>query len=107
MSKHANSYDNEAEHHLYEVYDTERDTTFKYGICGDPLNDDGSSDRATEQAEFFNRIVGYFRFFATVLLAGIAGRRQARQIEDDHIEAYRQKHGKFPEGNQNHKKYRG
>ena len=43
MSEHGNSYQNEKEHHLYEVFDTEKADTFKYGINDDPLNADGSS----------------------------------------------------------------
>lgn len=38
MKKHGNSNENEAEHHLYEIHDVERDDVYKYGICGDPLN---------------------------------------------------------------------
>lgn len=62
MSKHGNSYDNEAKHHLYEIRDTERDAVFKYGICGDPVNPDGSSPRGNEQALYFNKVAGCFRF---------------------------------------------
>ena len=31
-SKHGNSYENDAPHHLYEIQDKEEDDIFKYGI---------------------------------------------------------------------------
>ncbi|MEK7256210.1 MAG: hypothetical protein AAB316_15770, partial [Bacteroidota bacterium] len=34
-----------------------------------------------------------------VLLTGIAGRMEAKRIENECIEAYRQKHGRKPRGN--------
>mgnify|MGYP006275707003 FL=1 len=48
---------------------------------------------------FLNRAVGWFRFFAEVLVHGIPGRTKARQLEDEYIEAYHQKHGRNPRGN--------
>lgn len=107
MSEHGNSYQNEKEHHLYEVFDTEKADTFKYGINDDPLNVDGSSPRANEQAKFLNRAVRWDRFVAYVLVALIPGRRKARQIEDDYVEKYLAEKGHYPPGNEGHKKYRG
>lgn len=68
MKRHGNFNDNDAEHHLYEIYDQERDDIYKYGICGDPLNKDGSSPRANTQVKEFNRAFGWLRFLARVLL---------------------------------------
>jgi URI fold toxin 2 len=99
MKPHANSHDNDAEHHLYEIFDVERDDVYKYGISGKPLNPDGSSPRANEQVTLFNRVVGMVRFFATILLTGIAGRKEAEKIEADYIEDYRKKNGRNPPGN--------
>lgn len=97
---HANSHENDADHHLYEIFDVERNDVCKYGICGKPLNPDGSSSRANEQVSLFNRIVGGMtRFFATVLLTGIPGRKRAEEIEDEYINAYKKKHGRNPTGN--------
>lgn len=96
---HANSHENDADHHLYEIFDVERDNVFKYGICGKPLNDDGSSPRANEQVALFNWVVGMVRFFATILLTGIKGRKQAEEIEDDYVRAYKEKYGENPPGN--------
>lgn len=100
MKKHGNSNDNDAEHHLYEIHDVERNDVYKYGICGDPLNPDGTSPRANRQLRDFNRAFGWVRFLARILLTGIPGRREAKRIEDEYIEAYRQQHGHKPPGNE-------
>jgi len=99
MKKHANSNENDAEHHLYEIIDHVEDDVFKYGICGKPLNKDGTSPRANEQVRYLNRAVRRLRYFAQILFTGIAGRAKARKLEDELIEAYRQQHGRRPEGN--------
>ena len=99
MKRHGNSNENDAEHHLYEIFDQERANTYKYGICGDPLNADGSSPRANIQVKEFNRAFGWLRFLARVLLAGIPGRREAKRIENEYLEAYREKWGEYPPGN--------
>jgi hypothetical protein len=99
MKPHANSHENDALHHLYEIFDVERDTTYKYGVCGKPLNPDGSSPRANEQIALYNRLVGMIRFFARVLLTGIPGRKRAEEIEDQFIDNYRAQHGHNPPGN--------
>lgn len=99
MKPHANSHENDAEHHLYEIFDVERNAVYKYGICGKPLLPDGTSPRANEQIATFNRAVGLIRFFATVLLTDIPGRKRAEEIEDEHIDAYCKKHGHNPPGN--------
>lgn len=70
MKPHANSHENDAEHHLYEIFDVERDNIFKYGICGKPLNADGSSPRSNEQIMLYNRVVGMVRFFARNYIGG-------------------------------------
>ncbi len=99
MKLHANSHENDAEHHLYEIFDVERNSTFKFGICGKPLNADGSSPRANEQVALYNRVVGMNRFFAKVLVIGIAGRKQAEGIENEYVDAFREEHGDNPPGN--------
>jgi hypothetical protein len=99
MKVHANSHDNDAPHHLYMIFDVERNTIFKYGISGRPLLDDGSSPRANEQVELFNRVVGMKRFFAEVLVTDIEGRRNAEIIENQYINDYKALHGDRPRGN--------
>ncbi|MEK7256209.1 MAG: hypothetical protein AAB316_15765, partial [Bacteroidota bacterium] len=59
MKKHGNLNENDAEHHLYEIFDLELDDTYKFGICGDPLNQDGTSPRANLQVKEFNRAFGW------------------------------------------------
>jgi hypothetical protein len=99
MPPHGNSLDNENDHHLYAINDRERGGLFKYGISGQPLNEDGSSPRANSQVNLFNRVVGWSRFFAKVLLKGIAGRRKAEEIENQYIDEYKSKNGFPPPGN--------
>ncbi len=96
---HGNSKKNTNDHHLYEIKDRERGGIFKYGISGRPLNNDGTSPRANEQVNLFNRVVGWARFFANILITGIPGRRRAEQLENEHIEDHRQRYGDKPPGN--------
>ncbi len=100
MKKHGNSRENDALHHLYEIYDKEREDVYKYGICGDPLRRDGSSPRAKVQLRDFNRVAGWFRFLATVIVKNIPGRAKALEIEDQYIAEYEAKNGSKPPGNQ-------
>jgi hypothetical protein len=100
---HGNSRDSKLSHHLYEIRDKKNKGVYKYGISGDPLNEDGSSPRAEEQVSLFNTIVAWARFFARVLLRDIPGRNLARKMEDQYIEDYRKQHGHYPRGNRDRK----
>ena len=99
MSTHGNAKKNPKDHHLYAIYDTEEDDIFKYGISDKPIKKDGYSKRMHEQTDFLNRAVGWFRYYAEVLIDKITGRAKAREIEDEYIEAYHKKHGRNPRGN--------
>lgn len=99
MSFHGNSKQNPNEHHLYALYDTEENDIFKYGISDKPIGKDGYSKRMREQVDFLNRAVGWGRYFAVVLVKNITGRDKALQIENDYINAYREKYGRNPRGN--------
>ena len=100
MKKHGNSNENDADHHLYEIRDTEDEDVYKYGICGKPLLPDGSSSRANEQVDVFNRVVKEVaRFIVNILLVGIPGRKRAKEIEQEYIDKYERKFGKKPRGN--------
>jgi hypothetical protein len=79
---HGNDKRNQDDHHLYQIYDKDRKGVFKYGISGQPLNEDGSSPRANEQVSLFNKVVGWARFFASILIIGIKGRAKAQELED-------------------------
>lgn len=99
MRPHANSHLNQEAHHLYEIYDTLEETVFKYGILCEPLSEDGSSPRANKQVREFNRIVGYLRFSASVLLTNIPGRKQAEEVEEEIVHLFALKYGVRPRGN--------
>lgn len=85
---HGNSKNSDREHHLYAINDRKRKGLYKYGISGRTLKEDGSSPRANEQVSLFNRVVGWSRFFAEILLTGIKGRKKAETIERDYIKEY-------------------
>jgi URI fold toxin 2 of polymorphic toxin system component len=99
MKPHANSHQNQEVHHLYEIYDTTEEDVYKYGICGEPLYPDGSSPRANRQVREFNRLVGFLRFLARVLMTGIPGRKRAEEIEEETKAGYESTHGRRPRGN--------
>lgn len=99
MKPHGNSKKSERLHHLYEIWDRKKDATFKYGISGDPLNKDGASSRAEKQVRLFNRVAGWLRFFARILIKNIKGRKKARLLEEEHIKEYAEKYGEKPDGN--------
>jgi hypothetical protein len=99
MSFHGNSKQNPKIHHLYVLYDIEENDIFKYGISDKPIGKDGYSQRMHEQVDFLNRAVGWSRYFAFILKDDILGRDKALQIEDGHINAYREQFGRNPRGN--------
>jgi hypothetical protein len=97
--RHGNNLDNDNTHHLYEIRDLQEQDVYKYGISDDPIDEDGLSSRLRDQLQMMNRIVGFLRFIGRILLTSIPGRRKARAIEDEHIQAYREQHGSNPRGN--------
>ena len=99
MSKHGNSKENDRLHHLYGIYEEKTDDLFKYGISGGPIGPDGTSKRMRSQVNFLNLAAGFVRFVARILLFNIPGRREAERIEQEYIDAYRDKHGENPRGN--------
>ncbi len=99
MKPHANSHQNQSEHHLCEIFDTVEEDVYKYGISCEPLLSDGTSPRANRQVREYNRLVGFLRFLARVLFTGIPGRRLAEEKEAESIAAYEKKFGKRPRGN--------
>ena len=99
MGFHGNSKKSKRKHHLYAIHDKEEKDIFKYGISDKPIDEDGYSSRMREQVDYLNRAVGVLRFFGKILIRGILGRKKANQIEDEHVDAYREKHGRNPRGN--------
>jgi len=67
MKFHGNSKQNNKEHHLYGVYDSEENDVFKYGISDKKIEEDGYSSRMREQVDYLNRAVGWLRFFQKFL----------------------------------------
>lgn len=51
---HGNDASNGNPQHVYEIKDNQTGETFKYGISGQPLNQDGSSPRANTQVNALN-----------------------------------------------------
>lgn len=96
---HGNDRKNMDDHHLYGIHDREREGIYKYGISGRALNSDGSSPRANEQVNLFNRVVGWARFFAIIILSGIKGREEAENQEQKYIGTFLEDHGEKPPGN--------
>lgn len=107
MKFHGNAKKNSESNHLYEVLDKLTDNTHKYGISHDPIDLDGLSNRIRVQLGDFNLIAGWDRFHARILMQGIPGRARALEIEDEHIEAFRLKHGRKPPGNRKRTKRSG
>lgn len=96
---HGNEKRNPKPHHLYEIRDIADDSVFKYGISAEPIEKDGYSRRMRKQVKLGNLFVGWMRFFAKILIDNIPGRKRAEELEDEHIEMYREKTGKMPRGN--------
>ncbi len=96
---HKNSNLNEDVHHLYEIIDKTDGQTFKYGISCELLGTDGISDRIRKQINALNRVDNWQRFYAKILVFNIAGKKEARRLEREHIENYEQTYGQKPRGN--------
>ena len=96
---HRNSYENEEPHHLYEIIDRVDDSLYKYGISCKVIGPDDTSSRMREQVNQLNRIDRWPRFFARIILRNIPGKREAKRIETEYIQAYTEKQGERPRGN--------
>ena len=96
---HGNSRNNTKLHHLYAIYDKEKDDLFKYGISHDPIDADALSDRMRNQINFLNLAVDWQRYFGVILIRNIPNRVLALEIEEQFIKAYEEKFGQKPKGN--------
>ncbi len=96
---HRNSNNNNGLHYLYEIWDKEEDTIFKFGISDDPVEEDNLLDRVREQVYLLNLSAGWIRYVGRVILKDIPGRVLAKKIENDYIHAYLKTHGSRPRGN--------
>lgn len=97
---HKNSDDSEELHHLYEIVDKINYDVFKYGISSGPISErDGMSKRMRVQLRFANLIDNWPRFFTRILVRDISDRKEAKRIETEYIQVYKEKHGQRPRGN--------
>jgi hypothetical protein len=99
MLIHGNSNKNTKPHHLYAIYDKEKDDLFKYGISHDPIDADGLSDRLRNQLNFLNLAVDWERYYGKILIIHIDGREKAKAIETHYIDTFRAQFGQNPRGN--------
>ena len=91
MTRHGNRNDNNNPHHLYEIRDSVDDDVFKYGISHDLIDEEGQSNRMKVQVNFLNLGVNWLRFFGQILLFNIPNKKEAKRIEDVHIQTYKNK----------------
>ena len=96
---HGNSKESKKKQHLYEIVDSESNITHKFGISGEKLNNNGTSKRANKQVNLLNRIFGFVKYFASVLIKDIEGRQIALSFEDKKIKEFKNKFGANPKGN--------
>lgn len=93
----------EVPHHLYVIYDYQYSRILKFGICGEPLLNNGESPRVNKQLTERNNAEDFIRFRGRILIKDIKGRIRALVKEDDFIDLYRAKYeDEFPRGNRNH-----
>lgn len=104
---HGNSNNNHNAHHLYEIWDKKLDDVYKYGISDEPIEvEDGLSSRVRDQVYQMNLPENWLRYIGRILIRGIANRILAKVLEDEHVDAYVEKHGKRPRGNPPRRKSR-
>lgn len=96
---HKNSDESEAIHHLYEIIDKLDNSVFKYGISCEPIGKDGMSKRMRVQVRLANLVDNWPRFFARIIVYDIQGRKEAKRVESEHIQAYKVLTGNKPRGN--------
>lgn len=96
---HGNSNDNDALHHLYEIWDDQDVETFKYGVSHDLIEDDNLSKRLRKQLVILNLAAGFVRYIGRILVRGIRGKKEAKRLEDQYTDAFEAKHGRMPRGN--------
>jgi hypothetical protein len=51
------------------------------------------------QLRFANLVDNWARFFARIIIREIPGRKEAKRIESEYINAYKEKNGQNPRGN--------
>ena len=90
---HGNSIASNRPQHGYEIYELESGNVVKTGISGQPLNQNGTSPRANQQVNTFNRNAGETLYGARVVAPNIPDRATALQWERNNTQRL------FDEGN--------
>jgi RHS repeat-associated protein len=121
---HGNNASSTNPQHVYEIKDNQTGETYKYGISGRPLNQDGSSPRANTQVNALNNNPSLAaqktgeatdtsrfgpgkedRFTATLVKKDIQGdskgtaREKALALEQKKVDKFYDKNGRRPNGN--------
>ena len=96
---------NDKPYHLDVIYDHQRRSIYKFGICGSPLRKNGNSPRLTAQLRSHNqpdKDIG-IRFTGRILKTDIKGIIRAYIVEDDMVDFFRRKNNnQLPRGNEGH-----
>lgn len=74
---HGNSKSSTKPQHGYEIYEKSTGKVMKTGISGQSLNSNGTSPRANRQVNSYNKVAGYDRYGARVVISNMPGRRFA------------------------------
>jgi hypothetical protein len=78
---HGNSKASTRPQHGYEIYELDSGNVVKTGISGQPLNQNGTSPRANQQVNAFNRDAGETVYGARVVVSNMPDRVTALQWE--------------------------
>jgi hypothetical protein len=96
---------NDKPYHLYIIYDHQRRSIYKFGVCGTPLRKNGNSPRMTAQVNSLNQPDKdiAIRYTGRILLEDIKGIIRAYIAEDDMVDFFRLKNNdELPRGNEGH-----
>jgi hypothetical protein len=93
---HGNSGSSVSPHHIYEIYDSKTNMTYKYGISGAPLN--GSvSGRASRQVAALNARGNNLKY--RLIAQDLPGRQLAFAVEESLVSRHIHIFGRRPLGN--------
>jgi len=98
---HGNRKDNPNPHSLYAIYDHSRREIYKFGVAEEE-EDSEVPKRVLRQVFSWNRLVGAIRFTFRILKKALPGKAKAYEQEDDAVDAFIEKRGRLPAGNDPH-----
>lgn len=96
---------NDSPYHLYIIYDHQRRSVYKFGVCGKQLRKNGNSPRLTGQINRLNQLDKdlRIRYTGRILRKEIKGIIRAYIAEDDMVDFFHSKNNdEFPRGNEGH-----